>query len=143
MSFNKDEGLSSINLPPTFPGLSLIPSHISACYLNGRKQELESQINAETQMKIMELEKDRDKHFSVSNGPSITTTDTSILSGMNKNMDTKSTSDIALQSLQNQRQANTKLDNPLSFGMARLLGEVQKKCEAGKCLLKTALNSFG
>ena len=61
---------------------------------------------------------------------------------MNKNIDTKSTSDIALQSLQNQRQANTKLDNPLSFGMARLLGEVQKKCEAGKCLLKTAFNSF-
>ena len=42
----------------------------------------------------------------------------------------KSISDMA--NLETQRLPTTKLDNPLSFGMARLLGDVKKNCGSGK-----------
>ena len=48
----------------------------------------------------------------------------------NKTMENKSTSETS--NLENKQHESTKLDNPLSFGMARLLGDVQKKIVSGK-----------
>ena len=115
-----------MNIPPTLPNLSLLPYHISANYLNDKKVELGPQ------MKIMELERAKEKILLGPGNTSIPTTETSTTFSLNKTMENKSTSETS--NLENKQNESTKLDNPLSFGMARLLGDVQKKIVSGKDL---------
>ena len=124
MSSNKDGVINSMNIPSTFPGLSLLPYHISANYLNDKKVELAPQ------MKIMELEKAKEKILFGPGNASISTSETSTTFSLNKSIENKSTSETS--NLENKQHESTKLDNPLSFGMARLLGDVQKKIVSGK-----------
>ena len=124
LSNNKDGVINSMNIPPTLPNLSLLPYHISANYLNDKKVELGPQ------MKIMELERAREKNLLGLCNASTSTTETSSTFSLNKTMESKSSSETS--NLENQQQESTKLDNPLSFGMARLLGDVQKKIVSGK-----------
>ena len=81
-------------------------------------------------MKIMELEKAKEKILFGPSNASISTTETSTTFSLNKSMENKSTSETS--NPENKQNENTKLDNPLSFGMARLLGDVQKKIVSGK-----------
>ena len=81
-------------------------------------------------MKIMELERAREKILLGPGNASISTNETSATFSLNKSMENKSTSEIP--NLENKQHESPKLDNPLSFGMARLLGDVQKKIVSGK-----------
>ena len=82
-------------------------------------------------MKIIELERARERNLLGPGNASISTTaETSPTFSLNKSIENKSTSETS--NLENKQHESTKLDNPLSFGMARLLGDVQKKIVSGK-----------
>ena len=132
VSGNKLVQPNGIILPPSFPSLSLLPPSISAGYLHGRKPMIESNFNLQTQLKSTEVDQGRLKQPTSSNITMVTSANSSFISSVNRETDSNSNSDSLTSSFQKQPTSNTRIDSALSFGMARLLGEVQKKCESGK-----------
>ena len=132
ISGNKLVQPNGIVLPPSFPSLSLLPPSISAGYLHGRKSMIESNFNLQTQLKSTEMDQGRLKQPTASNITMVTSANSSLIPSINRETDSNSHSDSVTSGLQKQPTSNTRIDSALSFGMARLLGEVQKKCESGK-----------
>ena len=93
---------------------------------------IESNFNLQTQLKATELDQARLKQPTSSSIAMLTPTNSSLISSANREIDNNSNSDNLTSSYQKQSTSNTRIDSRLSFGMARLLGEVQKKCESGK-----------
>jgi hypothetical protein len=116
-------------LPPSFPSLSLLPPSVGAGYLHGRKPMIESNFNLQTELKSTEMEQGMLKQPTSSSIAMGTSANSSLIPLVSRETDGNSNSDSLTSSLQRQP---TRIDSALSFGMARLLGEVQKKCEYGK-----------
>ena len=129
VSGNKLVQPNGMLLPPSFPSLSLLPPSISAGYLHGRKPMIESNFSLQTELKSTEMEQGMLKQPTSSSITMVTSANSSLISSVNRDSDGNSNSDSLTSSLQVQP---TRIDSALSFGMARLLGEVQKKCEYGK-----------
>ena len=110
--------------------------------MHGRKPMLDSHFHLQQQLKSTEMEPGRLKQTLSSIITNNTLTNSSLISPGNREQDSNSSSDNLSLNTQKQPTAHTRIDTALSFGMARLLGEVQKKCESGKTIFCTFIFSF-
>ena len=103
--------------------------------MHGRKSLIEHQLNVQAHLKSTEVEGRGAIQLPVSSMMSMTSPISSVISSISGNIENNLNKEGLLKPSSKQPTANTKMDSVLSFGMARLLGEVQKKCEVGKYIL--------